>query len=62
MRIYSKIKPFLVFTTLFFSVLGFSQSNNFKVTLDAGHGGHDFDVRQKIQLALNLYERRNQKE
>ena len=54
MRIYSKIKPFLVFTTLFFSVLGFSQSNNFKVTLDAGHGGHDFGAVYEGRIEKNI--------
>lgn len=54
MRISSKIKPFLVFTLLFFSVLGFSQSNNFKVTLDAGHGGHDFGAVYEGRIEKNI--------
>lgn len=50
----------LLFLTFFISNLSFGQINNFKVTLDAGHGAHDFGatynghVEKNIALAIVL--------
>ena len=55
-----KIKIKLTFILMIISLSGFSQSNNFKVTLDAGHGAHDFGavyegrVEKNIALAVVL--------
>lgn len=55
-----KIKIKLTFILMIISFSGFSQSNNFKVTLDAGHGAHDFGavyegrVEKNIALAVVL--------
>ena len=60
MRKTYKIKRILTFILIIFSVIGYSQSNNFKVTLDAGHGAHDFGavyegrVEKNIALAVVL--------
>jgi N-acetylmuramoyl-L-alanine amidase len=57
------INKFKVVFTFFLSTISFvtySQSSNFKVTLDAGHGGHDFGavynghVEKNIALAVVL--------
>ncbi|TDD76900.1 N-acetylmuramoyl-L-alanine amidase family protein [Flavobacterium caseinilyticum] len=55
-----KIKIKLTFILMIISLSGYSQSNNFKVTLDAGHGAHDFGavyegrVEKNIALAVVL--------
>ncbi|RBN50130.1 N-acetylmuramoyl-L-alanine amidase family protein [Flavobacterium psychrolimnae] len=60
MRKTYKIKRILTFILIIFSVIGYGQSNNFKVTLDAGHGAHDFGavyegrVEKNIALAVVL--------
>lgn len=56
---YSALKVVLVFAFLI-SSLSYGQNTNFKVTLDAGHGGHDFGavygghVEKNIALAVVL--------
>jgi N-acetylmuramoyl-L-alanine amidase len=60
MHITYKIKIILTFILTIISLSGFSQSNIFKVTLDAGHGAHDFGavyegrVEKNIALAVVL--------
>ncbi|MDI5897044.1 N-acetylmuramoyl-L-alanine amidase [Flavobacterium sp. LB2P84] len=60
MRITYKIKIILTFILTIVSLSSFSQSNVFKVTLDAGHGAHDFGavyegrVEKNIALAVVL--------
>jgi N-acetylmuramoyl-L-alanine amidase len=60
MRITYKIKIILTFILTIISLSSFSQSNIFKVTLDAGHGAHDFGavyegrVEKNIALAVVL--------
>jgi N-acetylmuramoyl-L-alanine amidase len=60
MYIINKIKLQFAFLLTIVSFLTYGQSNLFKVTLDAGHGGHDFGatysghVEKKINLALVL--------
>ncbi|MGZ9736077.1 N-acetylmuramoyl-L-alanine amidase family protein [Flavobacterium sp. GNP002] len=60
MRIIYKIKIILTFILTITSLSSFSQSNVFKVTLDAGHGAHDFGavyegrVEKNIALAVVL--------
>ena len=55
-----KIKRILTFILIIFSIIGYSQSNTFKVTLDAGHGAHDFGavydgrIEKNIALAVVL--------
>ena len=55
-----KIKRILTFILILFSLIGYSQSNTFKVTLDAGHGAHDFGavydgrIEKNIALAVVL--------
>lgn len=55
-----KIKAILTFFLTIISFVGFSQNNKFKVTLDAGHGAHDFGavysghVEKNIALAVVL--------
>ena len=55
-----KIKGILTFILILFSLIGYSQSNTFKVTLDAGHGAHDFGavydgrIEKNIALAVVL--------
>jgi len=56
---YSALKVVIVFAFLI-SSLSYGQNTNFKVTLDAGHGGHDFGavygghVEKNIALAVVL--------
>lgn len=56
----NKFKILLVLTFLFCTTALFSQSNKFKVTLDAGHGAHDYGavyhghIEKNITLALVL--------
>lgn len=60
MFLINKTKVVLTFSLLFLSFINYSQSGNFKVTLDAGHGAHDFGasynghVEKNINLALVL--------
>lgn len=57
---YNSYKIKLTFILMIISISVFSQSNNFKVTLDAGHGAHDFGavyegrVEKNIALAVVL--------
>jgi N-acetylmuramoyl-L-alanine amidase len=56
----NRIKYIFSLTLLLCSLLGFSQSNKFKVALDAGHGDHDFGavynghIEKNINLAIAL--------
>ena len=60
MYILKKIKIAFTFLIVMLAVDSYSQSNNFKVTLDAGHGAHDFGadyngrVEKNIALAIVL--------
>jgi len=60
MNIQNKIKLFSIMGLLVCSFLGSGQTKKFKVTLDAGHGDHDFGavynghVEKKIALAIVL--------
>ena len=56
----SKIRIIVALILILNSLVGYSQSNTFKVTLDAGHGAHDFGavyegrVEKNIALAVVL--------
>jgi N-acetylmuramoyl-L-alanine amidase len=54
MHITNKIKVFFTFflTTIFFCT--YSQSSHFKVTLDAGHGAHDFGAVYSGRIEKNI--------
>ncbi|GIZ07641.1 N-acetylmuramoyl-L-alanine amidase [Flavobacterium sp. UMI-01] len=60
MNALNKIKVIFTFLVIIASQSTYSQSNIFKVTLDAGHGGHDFGavysgrVEKNIALAIVL--------
>src|SRR3970040_2524006 len=60
MLILNKIKVSLTFFLITISFVTYGQTNNFKVTLDAGHGAHDFGatynghVEKNINLAIAL--------
>ncbi|TDE02751.1 N-acetylmuramoyl-L-alanine amidase family protein [Flavobacterium sandaracinum] len=54
MRKTYKIKRILTFILIIFSVIGHSQSNTFKVTLDAGHGAHDFGAVYEGRIEKNI--------
>ncbi len=60
MLVHNKMKVLLTFILVINSFINYSQSSNFKVALDAGHGGHDFGasysghVEKKIALAVVL--------
>ena len=60
MCIKSKMKILSIIGLVAISISGFSQNNKFKVTLDAGHGAHDFGavyqghVEKNIALAVVL--------
>lgn len=60
MFIITKTKVVLTFLLFFFTFINYSQSGVFKVTLDAGHGAHDFGasynghVEKNINLAIVL--------
>ena len=60
MNIYTKTKLIFIFFLNIMSFCAYSQSNVFKVTLDAGHGDHDFGavysgrVEKNIALAIVL--------
>ncbi|MEC5167168.1 N-acetylmuramoyl-L-alanine amidase [Flavobacterium sp. PL11] len=52
-----KIDQYKIIVTLillFFSTGGFSQSSNFRVTLDAGHGAHDFGAVYEGRIEKNI--------
>ena len=49
-----KIKRILTFMLILFSLIGYSQSNTFKVTLDAGHGAHDFGAVYEGRIEKNI--------
>ncbi|MEP6805513.1 MAG: N-acetylmuramoyl-L-alanine amidase, partial [Flavobacterium sp.] len=60
MNIFNKIKVIFTFFLTILSFCAYSQSNVFKVTLDAGHGDHDFGavysgrIEKNIALAIVL--------
>ena len=54
MRSTSKIKIIVTFILILNSLAGYSQSNNFKVTLDAGHGAHDFGAVYEGRIEKNI--------
>ncbi|MCF8320158.1 MAG: N-acetylmuramoyl-L-alanine amidase [Flavobacterium sp.] len=60
MNIKNKIKVLSIIGLLVLTLSGYSQSNKFKVTLDAGHGDHDFGavynghIEKNISLAIVL--------
>jgi N-acetylmuramoyl-L-alanine amidase len=60
MNRFNKIKVIFTFLLTILSFCGYSQSNVFKVTLDAGHGDHDFGavysgrIEKNIALAIVL--------
>jgi len=60
MSIKNKIKVLSIIGLLIFSIPGNSQSKKFKVTLDAGHGDHDYGavynghIEKNISLAIAL--------
>lgn len=60
MNIFNKIKVIVTFFLTILSFCAYSQSNVFKVTLDAGHGDHDFGavysgrIEKNIALAIVL--------
>jgi N-acetylmuramoyl-L-alanine amidase len=54
MYISKKIKIALTFFIVLFSVNSYSQTNDFKVTLDAGHGGHDFGANYNGRVEKNI--------
>ncbi|MEP7095541.1 MAG: N-acetylmuramoyl-L-alanine amidase [Flavobacterium sp.] len=60
MNIYNKTKLIFIFFLNIMSFCAYSQSNVFKVTLDAGHGDHDFGavysgrIEKNIALAIVL--------
>ena len=60
MFIKNKIKVLIIIGLVAISISGFSQTKKFKITLDAGHGAHDFGavykghVEKKIALAVVL--------
>jgi N-acetylmuramoyl-L-alanine amidase len=54
MYISKKIKIALTFLIVMLAVDSHSQSNDFKVTLDAGHGGHDFGANYSGRVEKNI--------
>ncbi|MFV8362299.1 N-acetylmuramoyl-L-alanine amidase family protein [Flavobacterium sp. ZT3P35] len=50
----SKIRIIVTFILMLNSLVGFSQSNTFKVTLDAGHGAHDFGAVYEGRIEKNI--------
>jgi N-acetylmuramoyl-L-alanine amidase len=49
-----KIKIAFTFLILIITVDSYGQSNDFKVTLDAGHGGHDFGANYSGRVEKNI--------
>jgi N-acetylmuramoyl-L-alanine amidase len=54
MYISKKIKIAFTFLALLLAIDSYSQSNDFKVTLDAGHGGHDFGANYSGRVEKNI--------
>ena len=54
MSIKNKIKVLSIIGLLIFSISGNSQSKKFKVTLDAGHGAHDFGAVYSGRIEKNI--------
>jgi len=50
----NKIKVFLLFFLLTLSTTAFSQNSRFKVTLDAGHGDHDYGAVYSGRIEKNI--------
>ncbi|SDH82514.1 N-acetylmuramoyl-L-alanine amidase [Flavobacterium omnivorum] len=50
----SKIRIIVTFILILISLGGYSQSNTFKVTLDAGHGAHDFGAVYEGRIEKNI--------
>ena len=50
----SKIRIIITFILILNSSVGYSQSNTFKVTLDAGHGAHDFGAVYEGRIEKNI--------
>ena len=49
-----RIKILVSFILMTISTTGFSQANDFKVTLDAGHGAHDFGAVYEGRIEKNI--------
>ncbi|PZX93167.1 N-acetylmuramoyl-L-alanine amidase [Flavobacterium aquariorum] len=54
MYISKKIKIAFTFLLVMLAMESYSQSNDFKVTLDAGHGGHDFGANYNGRIEKNI--------
>ena len=54
MNIKNKIKVLSIIGLVAFSISGNCQSKNFKITLDAGHGGHDFGAVYNGHIEKNI--------
>lgn len=50
----SKIRIIVTLILILNSLVGYSQSNTFKVTLDAGHGAHDFGAAYEGRIEKNI--------
>lgn len=50
----SKIRIIVTLILILISLVGYSQSNTFKVTLDAGHGAHDFGAVYEGRIEKNI--------
>ena len=50
----SKIRIIVTFIFILNSLVAFSQTNTFKVTLDAGHGAHDFGAVYEGRIEKNI--------
>ena len=49
-----RIKIIVTFILMIISATGFSQANTFRVTLDAGHGAHDFGAVYEGRIEKNI--------
>jgi N-acetylmuramoyl-L-alanine amidase len=54
MYLSEKLKIAFVLIIVMFASKTFSQNNDFKVTLDAGHGGHDFGANYSGRIEKNI--------
>ena len=54
MRKKYRIKILVSFILMIISATGFSQANDFRVTLDAGHGAHDFGAVYEGRIEKNI--------
>ena len=54
MFIKNKIKVLIIIGLVAISISGFSQTKKFKITLDAGHGAHDFGAVYKGHVEKNI--------